>query len=1219
MTTRTLASRPMEAVRSRHAGERAPFARGDRRQARLRRALNALDTPKRSDRLWQHQAEALAAFRTHFAADRDRPNAIAVIPTAGGKTEIFGRIVVAHARAAGPDDKPTIILVPTRNLVTQTIARLAGMGLQTVSRRWPIAPGRVAHAVVLTYAAFQDLVHAGRLDPDDIDLLILDEAHCALSELRRPALEQFETRCPILAFSATPAYDLMKNIYAVLGRENEVIAITPELLRQRGVIAPAINYVLAISMTGTVPEDGRDLVRQFRIAARDAILEFRREHVEADLGLVVREKHFIGYHATCADATIATAHHNSQGDEQGLVASISGTDSNEMQDRTILALRKGEIVGVNNANLLIEGTDVPTVGAVMNFVPTYSLVREIQRCGRALRLDPRYDAWDPRQTSVIIDVFFEINGRMIGRPRFYFEVVNDPSIARIVRAPAVAFGAGTKAKIKAKPKPGTPGKVSVTPAIPNPPVNGTDANIRPLTNSTLSGYVISSDVRAVQYLVETRDRSQVASTYDRWLTREEITASFVQTDPERTDTVFSEIETEVRGKTFGVVHEIGARRIRVGTYLRSGNPAPVYDPEQKAIFAGLLDHAPRKITARFRTGLQILGLRANDPDCLRQLESLERACLKHRRDTGAAEITHQFPNLTQPIRFDLMRVGHTKRIAFELNSVEAVAQACGVKRYAAQDPDLWVGEAAVLPQVEPSAREATAHYLKAWNYRYDHKADAAGILTVETPQGAIRLARLHPENGDSHHALAIHRDDVERFLVSRHGSDDAEDGDWVSLKAAQNRIIENGDHTLRDAWKAVIKSETENPLTTRTRTLRNGQKQIQIHVSDLPRFETLLRQAYEATTAPLGADWLTPGAVIDTICEHGIDPIIARMRFNSIRNRLAKPELGAIVLKNGRVRIKQAPYRGKVTTFCHKSDIAILISYILDKLNKKLAKAKRPAETRKSAMTDLPWLDDQSVLARIEGGKDYRKASLKLKALTKSLSGCHADEKNLIRYDVGSGIVIVKRCTADTGQKYLFERSSLEVLTAYLLNGKRHRSTFGAEAGHKNDDWVRIDRLARQSPKQSLGRKLADELIETLSEAFARDPEPTMSCAGHSFTVKRIRHHLLGTEVASIMLSDYETLMTRLNDLSASSGLLPEHMYTRRMCVKSRSYDPGKLESLWADLIKQYERGPAVSFNGHPVEAGYYRHKKMLVFAVDVATAKRIRKAVRKYRPKLKR
>ena len=173
---------------------------------------------------WRHQGEAVDALRRHFEAMPDRPNAIVVIPTGGGKTEVFSHVLEHHQAVPGASLAGTFVLVPTRTLVVQTVRRLraqnAGIDVHAIGRRSVPSDGGVN---VMTYARFVKLVQGGALSPGEVGLLVLDEAHRGLSERRRRVFARFDGTCPILAFSATPAYDVNKSIYALLGRQSEVV------------------------------------------------------------------------------------------------------------------------------------------------------------------------------------------------------------------------------------------------------------------------------------------------------------------------------------------------------------------------------------------------------------------------------------------------------------------------------------------------------------------------------------------------------------------------------------------------------------------------------------------------------------------------------------------------------------------------------------------------------------------------------------------------------------------------------------------------------------------------------------------------------------------------------------------------------------------------------------------------------------------------------------
>lgn len=491
---------------------------GSEKQRHLRDSLATICAGLAQTTLWAHQCECLIGLERHFAVDREDPHAICVIPTAGGKTEIFTHLLQTHhVRDAECPAAPSFLLVPKRNLVAQMMRALRRKGMGWALRRQKGQAFTIAPINVMTYSRFVSLVAAGAISPEEAGLLVLDEAHCGLSDTRKPAIKRFIGLCPIIAFSATPAYDLMKSVYALLGEDNEIINVTAERLRRDRVIAPAINYILEVALDGEMPDEAGLARRILRQAAQNAVLEFQQTFRDPDLPMQIYEKPFLGYHASIAQANEATAAYNS------LIASdappcqtLSGADSVTEQRHTIDRLNDGRLSGLNNAILLVEGTNIPRVGAILNFQPTYSLVRQVQRCGRAMRLDPQYTPDDPRQTAYVVDLYFKINGQMVGQPRFYFEVINDTTIVRQARGVAQSIAEIQNLLTFTGRPPLTterPDRYGRKPAA---------AAMGPRASS---GYSVTSGLVAVQHLLSERDGVDPNAEYNlaySWITRTDI-------------------------------------------------------------------------------------------------------------------------------------------------------------------------------------------------------------------------------------------------------------------------------------------------------------------------------------------------------------------------------------------------------------------------------------------------------------------------------------------------------------------------------------------------------------------------------------------------------------------------------------------------------------------------------------------------------------------------
>lgn len=413
-----------------------------RRDANLNRAhlIAALPTALDDDGRrapWPHQVDAVRAIASHYAAGG--VNAICVIPTAGGKTEIFQRLVSASHRSSAGLDLRTVVLVPTRQLIMQTVKRFKtefpdlevgylGKDLGTV---W-------SSTMVMTYARFSSMVRRGLIVPGDIDHLVLDEAHRGLSDLRQSYFRRFLGTTLVTAFSATPVFDVNKNVYRLLGSSNEVIHVTVAELMAARRIAPVVNVIVGVNLEGEMPDDPEVQARVLKAASVRAMLDIRASQRFPDMGFALSDRTFIAY-AWDIEHGQGAAEAFSEANPREEFRPISYLTDQDAQGAAIQALADREISGIFNAMVLLEGTDISTLGAVYNLAPTSSLVRQMQRCGRALRLDPALEPDDPRQTGVVVDFFYRINGRMLGRPVFYCDAIGDRTIAIAIETAPIDF------------------------------------------------------------------------------------------------------------------------------------------------------------------------------------------------------------------------------------------------------------------------------------------------------------------------------------------------------------------------------------------------------------------------------------------------------------------------------------------------------------------------------------------------------------------------------------------------------------------------------------------------------------------------------------------------------------------------------------------------------------------------------------------------------------
>lgn len=540
---------------------------------------------------WAHQSETMSAIRTHFLDPSKDPNAIVVMPTGGGKTEIFVRTVESSGLDVGDlrIALPTIVLEPTRQLVGQTVGvfRERYPNLHVGALDGPLAlPGSVT---VMSYDLFSDMVLDGRMAPGDVSAIVMDEAHRGLSDIRQGVMNRFLGRTVVTAYSATPAFDANKNVYALLGRENEVANVPDERLRRDGVISPVVNYVLRVNVFGKLPSDTDLKGSIIREATAKAVSNFVTSHREDVSGTALRDKRYFGYANGIARSRAIAGMLSDLGMAAEGVSGIEGLNAiNEKLGR----LASGDLSALVNDQVLIEGTDLPQARGVLAFDPTVSLVKHLQRCGRARRIDPSLDRFDPRQTSSVVEVMVEVNGIPLQDQRIYAEAIGDLSIAKVFTAPSqgvhdlirsvmarggdpagdldademgVLLGAETDGEGATRGNElalGAGGELGVDGDVPAATATARKAR------KAAAGFAITEDLRGVHYLLGRRDREERPEEY----LPSAMAATLLRVTRSNPGLVqaFASMKAELEE---GLPPTIGGNEVRAALYLNG--PAPL--------------------------------------------------------------------------------------------------------------------------------------------------------------------------------------------------------------------------------------------------------------------------------------------------------------------------------------------------------------------------------------------------------------------------------------------------------------------------------------------------------------------------------------------------------------------------------------------------------------------------------------------------------------------
>jgi superfamily II DNA or RNA helicase len=320
-----------------------------------------------------YQIEGLNGIRAAMSASGGRLERIILYsPTGSGKTEMGMSIV----RAAVDKGKRVMFACNRINLVSQTSRRFQRAGIshgiiqgQNTTRAW--------EPVVV--ASIQTL--ASRGFPDNIDLLIIDEAHGAVAPAYRRLIES--AKVPVVGLSATPFSKGLGKHYPEIGGalfQTIVPAATiRELIRMKFLVdvdiyAPSEPDLNGVKITAG---DYNEAMLGDRVDRKELVGDI----VEQWLKLANRVR------TVCFATNIAHSKHIvSQFVAAGVRAEhIDCFTPEEERQRILWALDAHDIDVVSNVSVLAEGWDCPAVECMILARPTRSLIRYIQMAGRVLR------------------------------------------------------------------------------------------------------------------------------------------------------------------------------------------------------------------------------------------------------------------------------------------------------------------------------------------------------------------------------------------------------------------------------------------------------------------------------------------------------------------------------------------------------------------------------------------------------------------------------------------------------------------------------------------------------------------------------------------------------------------------------------------------------------------------------------------------------------------
>lgn len=246
----------------------------------LKQGIDNLLEHEAFDNGWEFkptQNEALHAYKNFLNDERLTPEqrlkGYFEIPTGVGKTAIFiGIIAAAHKAAEQNGDKlKTAVVVPTKQLLHQTLTAFQGNDLEPDDKDYfegfaPQLKNKIglfgdgkrslSHPLtIMTYDAWYDLSQQGKINSENIDILISDEAHRGTSERRIENIKDiFNASTAQIAFTATAHFDEDKSVEASHEREifykpNGIVGAT-DLLKKTEISKSQRKYLQVITGSG---------------------------------------------------------------------------------------------------------------------------------------------------------------------------------------------------------------------------------------------------------------------------------------------------------------------------------------------------------------------------------------------------------------------------------------------------------------------------------------------------------------------------------------------------------------------------------------------------------------------------------------------------------------------------------------------------------------------------------------------------------------------------------------------------------------------------------------------------------------------------------------------------------------------------------------------------------------------------------------------------------
>ena len=323
-----------------------------------------------------YQQEAREAVRKEWTEGRKRT--LLVLPTGTGKTVVFSKIIEDQVR----EGKRVLVLAHRSELLDQASDKLkTATGLGTaLEKAENTSIGSWYRVVVGSVQTMQREKRLNQFPPDWFDVIVVDEAHHAISDGYQKVLNHFKDS-EVLGVTATPDRGDMKNLgsyFDSLAYEYSLVqAIKDGYLSKIKALTIPINLDLSsVSMSAGdfKASDVGTALDPYLVQISDEMAEYCKDRkTVVFLPLVKTSQKF-------RDIL----------NERGFKAAEVNGESKDRAE-VLEDFEKGRYNVLCNSMLLTEGWDCPSVDCVVVLRPTKVRALYSQMVGRGTRLFPGKD------------------------------------------------------------------------------------------------------------------------------------------------------------------------------------------------------------------------------------------------------------------------------------------------------------------------------------------------------------------------------------------------------------------------------------------------------------------------------------------------------------------------------------------------------------------------------------------------------------------------------------------------------------------------------------------------------------------------------------------------------------------------------------------------------------------------------------------------------------